>query len=292
VDFDEALMYRRRSAAGDRTRAASITDVALEQFRALGMTGWIRRGEALLAECCSSDTESRARQATAEDTRANARVGEPSDLSRGASDTDLLMSAEVASAAPYAAAHAPRVAVLRREGDYWTVVYAESTSRLRDMKGLAFLGHLLRHPGREFHALDLIRMQTAGSVSEARADHGIEVLDPQAKAAYRRRLEELRAELDEAEDFNDSGRAERAREEMEAIAEHLASAVGLGGRDRKAGSAAERARTAVTQRVRSAIKRIAEQHPALADHLAGRIETGTFCIYRPDPTRPIEWDLD
>ncbi len=32
--------------------------------------------------------------------------------------------------------------------------------------------------------------------------------------------------------------------------------------------------------------------PALGDHLDGRIETGTFCVYRPDPARPIEWHLD
>ena len=108
---------------------------------------------------------------------------------------------------------------------------------------------------------------------------------------YRRHLEELRAELAEAEAFNDTGRAERARDEMEAIGEQLAAAVGLGGRDRETSSAAERARTAVTQRVRSAIKRIAQRQPALADHLAGRVETGTYCVYRPDPTRPIDWDL-
>jgi hypothetical protein len=78
---------------------------------------------------------------------------------------------------------------------------------------------------------------------------------------------------------------------MEAIGAQLAAAVGLGGRDRDAGSPTERARSTVTKRIRSAIKRIAERHPALADHLAARIETGTYCVYRPDPLHPIEWDL-
>jgi hypothetical protein len=130
-----------------------------------------------------------------------------------------------------------------------------------------------------------------GGTSEAAAAQGIEVLDAQAKTAYRGRLDALRAELAEAEGFNDVGRAERAREEIEVIEEQLAAAVGLGGRDRVAGSAAERARSAVTQRVRAAIKKIGAAHPVLADHLAGRIETGTFCVYRLDPMRPIEWDL-
>ena len=47
-DFDEALMYHRRAAPGDRERAAPLLEAALEQFRALGMTGWIRRAESLL----------------------------------------------------------------------------------------------------------------------------------------------------------------------------------------------------------------------------------------------------
>jgi hypothetical protein len=184
------------------------------------------------------------------------------------------------------------VARLHREGDCWTVEYAETTSRLHDMKGLCYLAYLLRDPGREFHVLDLMRMQMQRDGFGAPVDCGLEVLDPQAKTAYRQRLEELRADLEEAEAFNDTGRAARAREEMEAIGEQLAAAVGLAGRDRTVRSTTERARTTVTQRLRAAIQRIAQQQPALGNHLDSRIETGTFCVYRPDPPRPIAWDLD
>ena len=59
-------------------------------------------------------------------------------------------------------------------------------------------------------------------------------LDTQAKAEYRARLEDLRADIEEAEAFNDPERAARAREEMDFIAQELSSAVGLGGRDRRA----------------------------------------------------------
>jgi len=47
ADYDEALMYARRGAAGDRERALPLLDAALVQFREIGMTGWIRRGEEL-----------------------------------------------------------------------------------------------------------------------------------------------------------------------------------------------------------------------------------------------------
>src|SRR5271163_2499181 len=46
--------------------------------------------------------------------------------------------------------------IFRKEGEYWTVGYGEKAFRLKDTKGLGYLAHLLRHPGVEFHALDLV----------------------------------------------------------------------------------------------------------------------------------------
>jgi hypothetical protein len=65
--------------------------------------------------------------------------------------------------------------------------------------------------------------------------------------------------------------------------------VGLGGRARKAASAAERARVNVTRTVGGAVKKIAASSPALGQHLAATIRTGTFCSYTPDPRVPIVW---
>jgi hypothetical protein len=59
--------------------------------------------------------------------------------------------------------------------------------------------------------------------------------------------------------------------------------VGLGGRDRTVGSAAEKARVNVTRAIRSAIERMARDHPALAHHLATTVQTGVFCSYLPAP---------
>jgi hypothetical protein len=49
--------------------------------------------------------------------------------------------------------------LIRREGDYWTIAYDGAVVRLRDAKGLRYLDHLLRHPGRLFPIGDLL---TAG----------------------------------------------------------------------------------------------------------------------------------
>jgi non-specific serine/threonine protein kinase len=141
------------------------------------------------------------------------------------------------------------------------------------VRGLHYLAHLIRHPGEEFHARDLVLL---GVPREERPREGGAgpVLDGAARSDYRRRLEELREELEEADRFNDTGRAARAREEMEFIAHELSAAVELGGRDREAASAAERARLAVTKRIKAALSAIREHHPALGRHLDQSVRTG------------------
>lgn len=107
------------------------------------------------------------------------------------------------------------------------------------------------------------------------------LLDRQAKRAYRLRVEDLREEVEQGERFNDPERAARAREELELIGAQLAGAVGLGGRNRRAASGAERARVNVTRALRGAIRRVAAINPALGEHLDRSIKTGSFCVYRP-----------
>src|SRR5262249_41439953 len=209
-------------------------------------------------------------------------------------------SAAVAAPEPAAppvsapASPGPVHAAIRCEGDYWTVAYGEVVARAKSLKGLHYLTYLLRSPGQEIHVLDLIGQRAGGAGNHRReepADGPLPLLDAAAKAAYRRRLGDLRAALAEAGRCHDPGRAEPGRPGIEALTQQLAGAMGLGGRDRPAGSAAERARSTVTQRLRAVLQRIAVQHPGLADHLTARVRTGMFCAYQPDPERPVVWDI-
>lgn len=188
---------------------------------------------------------------------------------------------------------------LKREGEYWSISYGDDSFLLKDSKGLHHLARLLVAPGREQHVLDLAgttegdRRASATvsadlNLSGATDDAG-PVLDPQAKVAYRARLEELREELQEAEEWADEGRMTKAREEIGFIAAELAAAVGLGGRDRKAASRTEKARLNVTRSIRSSVDRITEHSSALGAHLSATVRTGTFCAYVPDPRNPIHW---
>jgi hypothetical protein len=187
-------------------------------------------------------------------------------------------SAPAAQARPPArapAVTASEACTLAREGDVWVVTSKTSAPfRVKHAKGIEYLDHLLKSPEREVYVLVL-----AGA-EEGPEDAGA-ILDPKAKQAYQRRVEELDDQLSEALRNGDHGRASRARAELEAVAEQLASAVGLGGRDRKAASNVERARVNVQRRLKDAIKRIGEHDEALGRYLEAAVRTGTYCVYRP-----------
>ncbi len=187
-------------------------------------------------------------------------------------------------------------ASLVQEGEYVTFTFDDEIARLRRTKGIDYLALLLSRPGAEIHVLDLV---TPGAREGGMPDPDLSLggddagpaLDPAAKAAYRQRVDHLREELEEAEAFNDPERAARAREEMDAILEQLAGAVGLGGRDRKLGSSAERARVNVTKRIRATMDKVAEGSPRLGRHLKAAIKTGTFLSYSGETEALRTWEI-
>ena len=171
--------------------------------------------------------------------------------------------------------------IFRREGDFWTIAFDRSFCYLRDSKGLSHLAQLLVRPNVEVHVLELSEAPASGTFGP--------VLDVQAKARYRQRLVDLRAERDDAANCHDLGVVERCDREMEALTRELSAAVGLGGRDRRTGESAERARVNITRTLRAAIARIAKSDPILGRHLTQSVRTGLFCCYEPDPREGGVW---
>jgi hypothetical protein len=194
--------------------------------------------------------------------------------------------------------------LFRCEGEYWTIAYAGTTVRLKDAKGLRYLAQLLARPLLEVHVADLSLIMgrmtrepgrkaslLAAGLSVRHIGDAGQLLDAKAKEAYRHRLEDLQEGLREAQEFNDCERTTLIEQEMDAVAHELAASVGLGGRDRKAASAAERARVNVTRTIRAAIDKIAQGNASLGRHLAVSVKTGTFCSYSPDPAVRTAWRL-
>ena len=165
---------------------------------------------------------------------------------------------------------------LRADGDTWVVEGLGASVRLKSSRGLEMLAKLVAEPNRELHVLDLDGAELVDT-----GDAG-EMLDAEAKRAYKARILELREALEEAASWNNTARAERARDELEALEAELARAAGLGGRDRRVGKAAERARVNVQRRITDALRRLGDANEELGRHLTSAIKTGTYCSYAPD----------
>jgi hypothetical protein len=175
-------------------------------------------------------------------------------------------------------AEATNRAMLRPEGGTWHIQFDGTLVHMPDLKGLWHLRALLARPHQPVAALSLI-----GASSEAplpTADTG-PVLDREALRQYRQRLAELDDELDAAALRGDRKRQVERSAEREALIEELKRATGLGGRPRRSGSPAEKARVNVTRTIRHAIGELASSAPDVAAHLEESIVTGVACCYAP-----------
>ncbi len=234
----------------------------------------LRHAETLVRRGGPGDRE-RARAKSEEAARLAAALGMEFVRDRALALVDAAPSREGETAAALPEA----TFTLTRDGEGYRIEHGGRSFLLKDTKGVRLLEKLVAEPGREHHVLDL-SSPTGRRVVTASSDAG-EVIDAQARAAYRKRLLDLRAELEEAEADEDLGRRDRVRGEIRAIEAELKSALGLGGKSRKAASDAERARVNVQRRIKDAIKRVEAQDEDLARHLDWAIRTGTLCSYRP-----------
>jgi tetratricopeptide (TPR) repeat protein len=304
-------------AAGDLGRAGSAADelelvAARFESKALVAGAALARGRVRLADGDAAGAE----QSLSEAVRLWNEVGAPYEaalarlslaaahaatgsehraaLERQAAGTIL----EAIRAAPaHVEHHDRRVAggnVFRRDGDYWSVIFDGHTAHVRDLKGMRYLARLLAEPGREYHVLDLVAAETGSGAPgdpprSVLGDAG-EMIDARAKDAYRRRLAEIDDDIAQARAAGDAEREAQADAERDFLVRELAHAFGLSGRGRRAASASERARAAVTRAVRQAIARIGDHHPRLGEHLGRTVRTGTYCAYLPDPHAPVGWE--
>jgi tetratricopeptide (TPR) repeat protein len=187
-----------------------------------------------------------------------------------------------------------RVATLKRDGVWWTAGCGETTVRLRETKGLRYLAELVSRPATERHVLDLVDLVegvSALGIERRQLGGAGELLDAQSRAAYRRRVAELRDEVEDALATEDDDRAARLQAELDSLVAELARAFGLGGRVRKASSVAERARLNVTRALRAALTKLTEALPEAGAVLDRRVRTGLFCAYEPHADDEAVWSV-
>jgi tetratricopeptide (TPR) repeat protein len=282
VTFHGAVAHHlgRLEAALERTpEALAHFQRALAAHEQLGARPWALRSGYELASLLLRDPARRAEAAAA--------------LAEIAAEADLLGMDELARQArarQSGEAAPPAHGTFRRDGALWTLEFAGKAVRMRDAKGLRDLAALLAVPGQPVHAAELVAASGGGEAGLASLRLGADqVLDERARRQLRTRLTDLEEEIDEAERWADPERAALARDERDALLHELTAAAGLGGRARRLGDQGERARKAVTARIRDVIARVDRVHPALGAHLRASVTTGTFCAY--SPASPTEWEL-
>jgi tetratricopeptide (TPR) repeat protein len=286
ADLDVAALRARGAAACARAMTASgaIEEAIGELERAVdgidgGKLPWLCA--TLHLELARRRDELGDRSGAAAHARSAAAILPTLDVVMSPEDTVLLDRLDVGR---FAVARSQ--AVLARGTAWWTASCGGTTARMRNSKGLCYLAELLNGPGSEYHVLDLAdRIEgialRGGPDRRALGDAG-EILDSRARTDYRRRIEALRAEVDEALAADMFDTAEAVQAELDQLVGQLAAAFGLGGRTRRAASAVERARLNVTRAIRSAIANLEEALPEARATLGPRVRTGVYCAYEPD----------
>ena len=169
-------------------------------------------------------------------------------------------------------------ATLRPAGGVWHLAFNGKSVHVPDLKGLWHLRELVSRPREAVPALSLFTSPSQEPVTIGDAGP---MLDREALRAYRKRLADLDEALEEAQARDDVPRHDKLSAEREALLRELARATGLGGKPRRSGSPAEKARLNVTRTIRHAITYLQTTFPELGAHLNESIVTGVSCCYEP-----------
>jgi tetratricopeptide (TPR) repeat protein len=207
----------------------------------------------------------------------------------------------------HSSAAAP-IGIFASNGEFWTVGYRNATFSLRDVKGLSYIQQLLRYPGEQIHAQDLLTPPGTAlepgpsQIDEFALPFGVtvrpgldsdagEILDDQAKREYKRRLGELNEQLEDLLERGDHERVEKVESEIDSLRRAISYAIDRKGRDRRSGSNAERARLNVTRSIKAALQKVLENDTEFGEVLNRSIKTGLFCSCIPDPRTPVIWQF-
>ncbi|QGN50469.1 AAA family ATPase [Micromonospora sp. WMMD558] len=289
-----------RDKPGDASAAAELRAETVREAAALGMAQVLQRlGETPASTPGSGPSTTEPAVPEPGSSTTPAEPGSPRAGARGCSAMATMIGPDWMAPLPWSPPGATppvpqdrpptEVHEFRRDGDVWRLVYGGVVAHLPDAKGLQDLHLLLSRPGVDVAAVELLDPAAGPDLVAAHRLGADPVLDDEAKARYRRHLERLDDEIDRAAARGDERKVAALDAERAALLDELRAAAGLAGRTRRLGDQAERARKAVTARIRDTLRRLDDRHPALAAHLRETVSTGGSCRYLPpDPPR---WHL-
>jgi tetratricopeptide (TPR) repeat protein len=166
-----------------------------------------------------------------------------------------------------------------KEHATWKLSFNGAVTQVPEVKGFYDIRKMLMQPGQLFHAAEMMGTTMNGK--------GEKLLDEKARKQYQQKILDLQNEIQEMENNSNFSRVEKLQEEYDQLIDYLSKSLGLKGKARETGSTIEKARSALTWRIRNAIARIEQYHPILGAHLSNAIKTGLLCSYQPE--REMSW---
>jgi|GEM_PF-1146475 hypothetical protein len=187
------------------------------------------------------------------------------------------------------------------QGEYWDVGFQGKATRLRHIKGLSYITHLLGNPDKDIPALELSQLvnkpdidekdreQYGNMTQEQLAEEGLSIFEPQKSMARAKQktVKEALKNLEEARRNGDPLWSKEAQREYD-------EAVNAIMRKRGAKMSVEalndnRARINAQKRITAAYSCMKRKGlGALVAHLRKRIKTGSVCSYTSHPEN-IDW---
>jgi hypothetical protein len=216
-----------------------------------------------------------------------------------------------------------------QKGDFWSVYYDGNDSNIKDMECIRYIVYLIDRPNCPFYANELMslvkgkplfsdncedsdeqRIKHAGFSKEEQGkedftqpDMPIESLSDKEKEGLEKIMYKSWGKLNTAKKNGIEVGIKEAEQEFNAAKKHMYNEYGLKVYSSSKGlsfkmfskltNEAGRTRVGVTNQISNGIKHIRKSIPSLADHLKRYVETGTQCIYHPDPNHPkwrVEWN--
>ncbi len=166
-----------------------------------------------------------------------------------------------------------------KETAVWKISFDDEAVQIPEVKGFYDIQKLLGNPNQFFHCAELM----GTTVSEK----GEKLFDAKARQEYEKKILSLQNDMQEAENNCQFERLEKLQNEYDQLLQYLSESLGLNRKVRQTGSTVEKARSAITWRIRNAIAKIEPHLPVLGAYLSNTIKTGTLCCYQPD--RNMNW---
>jgi hypothetical protein len=161
-------------------------------------------------------------------------------------------------------------------GSHYEITYEGHRFTIQNTLGAKYLDYLLHHPNAPVRALEL-EMQVCSGKQAVRGEESIaEAQDAKARRDTQRELEELRRDLQEAEENDNHDGVERLKVEIRALQAASKNQAGI------AGDAGERARDNVRKAIGAVINRQRKgnkHQKAFATHLSQFVSLGYEVSY-------------